>query len=412
MTTSSKSHAYAIVRAAGMGAVIESMGTESYRLALEEFEHRLKQALRPVDKLIRLAPDKYCLMFHGVADRHHVELAAAKLERVFEPPADIIDEQLFFNINCGLIVPPASRRMSGKQLIAAAESALATAIRRNQIVHIAEPDTLEKPPHDPAMLPKLERALEEGAFTLFYQAKYDATYGNVTGAEGLVRWLDSESKKVIPPGAFIELVESSNLIRPLTTHLIKLAINRCLKWADPIDVAVNISPALLSDPQLVNVVDDMLSLSGLAPARLTLELTERGVMSEGAIAQLHALQEVGVKISIDDFGTGNCSLSHFRDLPADQLKIDQSFIRHMHTSNKDLAIINCCIELAHGCELKVVAEGVEDEKTAERLRTMNCDILQGYWFGKPMAAEDFELNHLTGLLAANSEPDYSKALLS
>ena len=169
-------------------------------------------------------------------------------------------------------------------------------------------------------------------------------------------------------------------------------------------MAVNLAPSFLKSHQSVDVIRDTLDVYGLAPERFIVELTERGNLPESAFAQLAAIRDLGAKIAIDDFGTGQCSLSYFRDLPADQVKIDQQFVKAMMTSKKDLAIVRGCIDLAHYCDMTAVAEGVEDERCAQALTEMGCDVLQGYWIGKPTPDKEYEEAFLRGL-AGNEDTD-------
>lgn len=406
MTTTSSAHTHAVVRVSGLSRIQESLGAESTELYLDEFENRLQELLRPVDKLIKVATDKFCLVLSGVSNKNHVELAAAKLVRLFETPVNIIDQTLFFKINAGFVLPTA-KHSKPTDLMRIAETALRQGIDDSQEIVIQSADEVGAAAVDPTLLPRLKQAIERNDMTLFYQPKVDSVYGHLIGAEGLVRWLDSESKKIVPPRLFIDQIEESELIVPLTLNLVKLGISRCAKWASPLGIAINVAPTVAVDSQLNQTVVDALSLYSLDPERLTLEITERGSIAESCFPALEELRQMGVKISIDDFGTGNCSLSYFRDLPADQIKIDQSFVQSMRTSPKDRAIVKACIEMAHGCGLKVVAEGVEDQQTADALRDMKCDVLQGYWFGKPLPESEFEVQHLDRLLAHDQKPDYS-----
>ena len=264
---------------------------------------------------------------------------------------------------------------------------------------------------DPTLLPRIEQAIEQGEFHLYYQCKVDASFRRVVGAEGLVRWHDQVKEQVIAPGVFIEQVEQSGLIQPLTVQLLRSGISRCAAWPEPQSVAVNVSPKLFESSEIVGVVSDALDFYSLEPGRLILEVTERGELPTSAFEHLEALRAVGAKIAIDDFGTGTCSLSYFRDLPADQIKIDGSFVKTMLTSAKDLAIVRGCIDLAHYCDMEVVAEGVEDEATADQLRDYGCDLLQGYAFGKPQIAQDYEAEHLPGKRGADAEEDHFSSLI-
>ena len=409
MTTSSKLHCHAAIRLAGLDRIREHIGPETTKLYIEAFQARLEEVLRPVDKLIKLDDSNYCLVFREVTDLNLVTLAAAKLERVLEAPEEVVGERLFFNFNAGFAVPVDMTR-NNKAVLHAAQSALRQAIAAEQSVLILQNHELQAQEPDEMLLPRMERALQRGEFTLYYQVKVSAAYGNVVGAEGLVRWLDGDAKKVIPPGAFIELAERSGLIKPLTEHLIREAASRCSRWADPATVAVNLPPVMLEHADLAAVVADALGVFHLEPARFTLEVTERGRLPAAALERLKELRGLGVKVAIDDFGTGQSSLSYLRELPADQIKIDRSFVSEMAQSSKDRSIVKGCIDLAHHCGMEAVAEGVEDQATAEQLTAMGCDVLQGYWFGEPVPPQEFEKRHLSGHLA-DRETDRFSVLL-
>ena len=245
-----------------------------------------------------------------------------------------------------------------------------------------------------------------------YQTLIDAIYNRVLGAEALVRWHNSETKKIVGPGDFISQAEQAPIIRPLTESLLRMAVSRCTTWTDPLSVSVNVPPCLLETDALIYVIRDTLEFYGLEPSRLVLEITERGELPASALQVLHGLRDLGLRVSIDDFGTGQCSLAYFRDLPADEIKIDQSFVQAMRTSKKDRAIVRGCIDLAHHCDMKVVAEGIEDAETATMLTELGCNVLQGYYFGKPAAPKQFEQEHLNGLTQPKEKDQFSTLLLN
>jgi EAL domain-containing protein (putative c-di-GMP-specific phosphodiesterase class I) len=241
------------------------------------------------------------------------------------------------------------------------------------------------------LLERMHVALERGEFQLYYQPKVHAGFRTLIGAEALIRWHNSE-QQVITPDKFIDLAERHEIIKPMTWWVIKSAVNRLARWPERLSIAVNICPSLLLEDDILSVVTDALELFDVKAHRLNLEVTEKIMIDNQdlMLAQLARLRDVGVKISIDDFGTGFSSLSYFRDLPVDEIKIDQSFVRHMLVSQKDYAIVKAVIDLAHNFSLKVVAEGVETLEIANRLAEMRCDILQGYVFDKPLPIEEFE----------------------
>ena len=206
-----------------------------------------------------------------------------------------------------------------------------------------------------------------------------------------MRW-HTKDRKVIMPDQFIDVAERHEVIKPMTWWTIKSAVARLARWPEELAIAVNISPVLLMEDEILSVVQDALEIHGVTPARLNLEVTESIMVDNQNVmlSQLARLREIGVKISIDDFGTGFSSLAYFRDLPVDEIKSDKSFVMRMLESEKDHAIVKAVIDLAHNFSLKVVAEGVESMEIAERLADLRCDILQGYVFDKPLPVEEFE----------------------
>ena len=239
---------------------------------------------------------------------------------------------------------------------------------------------------------EIEQAFERGEFVMYFQPQVDARFRHVTGAEALMRW-HSPQRGILGPNEFIPLAERSSLIRPLNWFAIKSAISHCARWSDPLTVAVNIPPLLLQNEELIQVVQDALAIFDLPPGRLILEITENSMIEDpqNTLATLGRLRDVGVKIAIDDFGTGYSSFAYFRDLQVDELKVDRSFVSEMRTRPRDRDIVKAVIDLAHNFSLQVVAEGVEDEETAVELTALGCDVLQGFWIGRPKPADQFEL---------------------
>jgi len=240
---------------------------------------------------------------------------------------------------------------------------------------------------------KLREALMQQHFEVFYQPKIDLNNGNLVGAEALLRWRDPV-EDLISPLEFIPVAEESGLIRPLTTWLINQCMHECDHWHQvgiPISVSINISAMNLIDPDLLHVLIETLCQCNLAASSVNLEITESCFMAspERALEVIQRLHMSGFRLSIDDFGTGYSSLSYLQNLPINELKIDQSFVRNLLQNSGDQAIVSSTIDLAHNFGLEVVAEGIEDEPTSQWLRARGCDIGQGYFFARPMAADLF-----------------------
>jgi EAL domain-containing protein (putative c-di-GMP-specific phosphodiesterase class I) len=216
----------------------------------------------------------------------------------------------------------------------------------------------------------------------------------VHGAEGLVRWQHPELG-LLPPSDFIPIVEQTELIGPLTSYVLERAVVNCARWrraGHDLTVSVNLSVRNLLDPDLASRIGKLLTRHRLVPEALQLEITESMLMSDPdrSLITLTALSQLGVGLSVDDYGTGYSSLANLRRLPIDELKLDRSFVSPMVSDENDLIIVRSTINLGHDLGLKVVAEGVEDEATLARLAALGCDLAQGYHFAKPLPAPDFE----------------------
>jgi EAL domain-containing protein (putative c-di-GMP-specific phosphodiesterase class I) len=243
------------------------------------------------------------------------------------------------------------------------------------------------------VLSGIRHALVQDEIVVHYQPIIDVDDLRVRGAEGLVRWQHPEHG-LIPPGAFVQTVEQTGLIGPLTRHVLERSIAECAAWRKDgrhMTVAVNLSVRNLLDRDLPKEIERLLSTYGLPPEALQLEITESMIMSdpERALATVSRLSKLGVRLSVDDFGTGYSSLANLRKMPIDELKIDRSFVSPMLRNESDLIIVRSTINLGHDLGLNVIAEGVEDSSTLEQLAVLGCDLAQGYHVSKPMPADVF-----------------------
>jgi EAL domain-containing protein (putative c-di-GMP-specific phosphodiesterase class I) len=253
---------------------------------------------------------------------------------------------------------------------------------------------------------KLRNALTNNEFKLNYQAQFDLNSGQTISAEALLRWHQPELG-VVPPFEFIPIAEDTGLIIELGEWVLNEACRQNREWQDmgyePIKISVNLSAIQFLQGNLLNVIKNILERNQLKPEFLELEITESTLMSniEDTIKTLIDIKELGVSIAIDDFGTGYSSLSYLKRLPLDILKIDRSFIKDMPDDGDDTAITSAIIAMAHQLQLKVVAEGVETETQMNILRDFGCEIGQGYYYCKPIPAEEFE-QHISKQTQAKS----------
>ncbi len=355
------------------------------------FEARMHDWIRAKDKCRALPDKRMCVLLNGVSSAGELELAAAKLQRLFVEPYEHMGKSVTMAVKVGF-APYNGNETTMSTALQNAAQALNKAKSSSRLFEIysntrakLERDTVE-------LLADLDTALERNEFELYFQPKVHAAFNNLVGAEALIRWVKADGE-VVPPGRFIDTAEQNDIIKPLSWWTIKSAVSHLSRWPEQMSVAVNASPRLLLDSEIISVVLDALDIYSVDASRLTLEVTETVMIEDQGrmLETLAALRDHGVRIAIDDFGTGFSSLAYFRDLPADEIKIDQSFVRDMLVSKKDHAIVKAVIDLAHNFSLKVVAEGVETNEIADRLATLKCDVLQGYAYDRPMPVDEFEL---------------------
>ena len=393
MGTSNKSY-MALVEVAGYQQLIDSHGNNATERLIQQFHQRLKGWVRSDDQSQVLKNNRFVAILDGVNTDIELELATVKLTRLFEAPCHIQGQEVPIKIRAGFVLLGETADNT-KDGVYQAGLALRQAKQAGTTYEIYDPEHHSRLMDEHQLVKALEAAVELGEFELYYQPKFHAGYRNLVGAEALIRWHTKEHK-VLMPDDFIGVAERHPVIRPITYWVIKSAVAQLAKWEESVSIAVNITPTVLLDDEIYTVVKDALEIFGVKASRLTLEVTETIMVGSQhqMMTQLAQLRLLGVRVSIDDFGTGYSSLIYFRDLPADELKIDKGFVLAMQHSEKDRAIVKAVIDLAHNFSLKVVGEGVEDEATARWLTEMGCDYLQGYVFDKPLPLEDFTKRHL------------------
>ena len=242
------------------------------------------------------------------------------------------------------------------------------------------------------MLGELRRAVEQGELSLLYQPQFDLRSGQIVGAEALVRWLHPQ-RGVISPDEFLPLVRGHQLMAPITEFVLNQALDDAKRWSAAgldLPVAINLSATAVAIPDLPGRIEKALEARGLAASTLVIEITEDLFLEDSASARriLLSLRENGVSIAIDDFGSGYSALWYLRDLPVDKVKLDRSFVAPIASDPKAAAVTRAVIDLAHVLLLTTVAEGVEDENTAQLLRLYGCDVVQGYLYSPPVTAEE------------------------
>ncbi|HEX8845408.1 MAG TPA: EAL domain-containing protein [Pyrinomonadaceae bacterium] len=356
---------------------------------------RLSASMREGDTLARFASDEFAFLLNGTNNAEAVAEMAGNFQSVLETPFEVDDQELYVTASLGIGLYPHDAP-DAQGLLKNAGAALYRAKQlggHNYQFYTA--DMNERALKRLALENQMRWALERKEFRVYYQPQISLDTGQVTGMEALARWQHPEMG-LISPSEFIPLAEDTGLIEPLGEWVLRTACAQTKAWQDvgfrDLHVAVNLSPRQFQQPDLLSMIERQLRETGLNPGCLELEVTESSVMknTESAISTLSELKAMGIKISIDDFGSGYSSLSYLKHLPIDVLKIDQSFVRDMTADPKDAAIVMAIVQLAHSLQLKVNAEGVETEEQLRFLRLLRCDEMQGYLFCEPIPGEEFE----------------------
>jgi diguanylate cyclase (GGDEF)-like protein len=356
---------------------------------LAHLSRTLKAVLRPQDYAARIGDNRFALILPGLFNAGHAELAVQKLFRLLDTPVQAGAARLHVPVTVGVALCP-HHATHAEFLLRRAEAALMRA-RRSSARHAFAPDTAgDLDISDQWDLEvQLGGAIERGELQMHYQPKLSSALQPI-GAEALMRW-HSATRGWVAPDVFIPVAERIGHIKKLTIWALNTALRHASQWAVPCgrpSVSVNIPGMLATQPDLPELVEDALRLWGEG-VQLVLEITEGSLMdAASAFPVLQRIRQLGVQISIDDFGTGYSCLAYFRNIPADELKIDRSFVTALHTDPSCADIIGFVVDLAHRFGLTVAAEGVEDEATRDRLRELGCDRLQGYLFGRPMPNSD------------------------
>lgn len=360
-------------------------------LALGE---RLRAALRPVDFSLQTGDYGFAIVVPGLKNAGHAMLAARKILRTAEPEdLEPSRDQPAINVRLGMAVYPDDAGEPA-EVLRCAQTALEVAKESGESIVVFNNEKVTQAAVGWEIRDDLAEALREGELEVHYQPKLDLATGTVMGSEALVRWF-SAKRGPMRPDQFIHVAESSGLIQPLTRFVLNAAMRNLMTWqrdGHDVGVAINVPASMLLDRGLVPMMQNLLSIWDIQPGRLTLELTESAIMTDTktCFATMSALKEMGARMSIDDFGTGYSSFSYFKTIPADELKIDRAFVKNMTADTADQHIVETIISLAHRFNMKVVAEGIEDQETYVLLQSLGCDVGQGYHIARPMPTTDFE----------------------
>ncbi len=371
----------------------DTLGHHHGDALLRELGPRLAAALGPGGVVARLGGDEFGLLPPLDSDDPAVlDVAIGRLFSMLAEPFRIDELSLEVGASVGVARYPVDGT-DANALLRCADVAMYNAKDAQTEYKLYEAEQNQHSVRRLSVLTEMRHALATDAIVVHFQPIIDLEHRRVRGAEGLVRWQHPEHG-LIPPAAFVQTVEQTGLIGPLTRHVLERAIAECAAWrrdGRDLSVAVNLSVRNLLDHDLPKQIDRLLTAHSLPPDALQLEITESMIMSDPdrALATVSRLSALGVRLSVDDFGTGYSSLANLRRLPIDELKIDRSFVSPMLRDESDLIIVRSTINLGHDLGLNVIAEGVEDGATLYELAQLGCDLAQGYHVSRPMPPDAF-----------------------
>ncbi|NCE82866.1 phosphodiesterase DibA [Pseudomonas sp. Q1] len=373
----------------------DSLGHTTGDQLLKAVGERLKGLFGPGVTLARLGGDEFAVLVESCPQVVQAAALAQRILDAMKEPFVFDGNQLFISASIGISLFP-SDALSAEQLLRNADSALfkAKSAGREGYALYTEELTAHAQ-HRVEIAGELRRALEQQELRVYYQPVHDLQDSRLIGVEALVRWQHPE-RGLVPPGEFIPIAERTGLIADIDAWVMHEACRQMCQWlaeGAPLSfIAVNVSSRLFARRELYEQVAQVLHSTGLAPAFLELEVTESAVMDdpEVALEQLHRLRELGLRLAIDDFGTGYSSLLRLKRLPVQKLKIDQGFVAGLPWDEDDAAIVRVVIALAKSMGMQVHAEGIEQVEQARFLLEQECDMGQGYWFGRPMPAAEID----------------------
>ena len=353
---------------------------------------RLRRALRTSDRIGIVSRTEFAVILPMVSGPEQAELAALKLLRCFDQPIDTLDGPKALRIAIGIACSPLHGTQSAA-LVRCARAAGDVAARKEDSYHVFDAATGGVNGDSNDMEAALRRALYDNALALHYQPQLELGSGEVVAAEALARWTGADGK-AISPATFIPLAERRGLMTSFTGWTLSAGMRELagLRAAGlDLGMSINVSPVNLDEPDFPEVVAHCLDIWSVPANRVTLEITESTPMHDAAkvLPMFQRLKAVGVRLAIDDFGTGYSSLALLRQLPVDELKIDQQFVRGMLEVEANMQIVRAILALANNFGLQTVAEGVEDEATLGVLRDLGCTLAQGYWLSRPMPGDAF-----------------------
>jgi diguanylate cyclase (GGDEF)-like protein len=370
----------------------DSLGHAAGDELLKAVARRLCGTVRPGDTVARLGGDEFAILLENIPSRRAAEGAAAELSARVSAPFDLSGKEVFITASVGVSLC-APNEAAAARLLHEADVALYRVKRQGRASWVMFDPAVDGAGWERATLEvQLRQAMQDDTLWLAYQPLIELATNRLVELEALVRWQHPE-RGMILPSAFVPVAEQTGLVVPFGRWVLETACQQGQVWQEryreaPV-VSVNLSARQFLHPELVEDIAQVLQSTGLAPERLKLEITESTMMTnvDEAADILRRLRTLGVRVAIDDFGSGYSSLSYLRNFPIDQLKIDQEFIAGLERQGEARAIVRAVIALAQALQIEIVAEGIESSAQAAHLRSWGCELGQGFHFGRPLSAK-------------------------
>jgi len=370
--------------------VNDTLGHAVGDILLAQLGPRLQNALRKNDTIARMGGDEFLILLPQV-NQDTVTTISNKILEALTKPIIVNEYVLDITASIGCAIYP-HHGTDVKSLIKQADVAMYHAKRNQLSLSVYNKNFDAHSIEKLGLVGELRQAISNKELELVYQPKINLLSGEYIGVEALTRWHHAERGE-IPPSEFILLAEQTGLINQITRWVLETAVNQCKSWHKlglTLSTSINLSAKDLHDPSLPELLKELLAENPACAQYITLELTESAIMTDvrSSLKILNILNDMGIKLSIDDFGTGYSSLEYLARLPVTELKIDQSFVAKMVSSQNERVIVRSTIELAHNLGLHVVAEGVEEAETINMLKALQCDVAQGFYINRPASSSE------------------------
>jgi diguanylate cyclase (GGDEF)-like protein/PAS domain S-box-containing protein len=376
----------------------DSLGHSAGDEVLREVAARIERTLRPEDTVARFGGDEFTVLCESVGGVLEAVGVADRLQREIAQPLRAGGAELRLSASIGIAIAEAGDDPDVSRLVEDADAAMYRAKERGGArTELFDTAMRERAVNALSIEQELSHGLDHGDLRLFYQPLVSLVTGEIVGAEALIRWEHPE-RGLLSPDKFLPVAEESGLIVQVGAWAVGEACRRLRDWdrrnghASAFGLAVNLSARELTHPDVVSTVLNAVRRSALDPSRITIEVTESTAMADrdSGFRALRELSAAGVRIAIDDFGTGYSSLDHLREMPADILKIDRSFVAGMSANSPDSALVAAAIAMGRALEMEVVAEGIETSEQVADLRELGCALGQGFLFARPLPPEEID----------------------